>query len=414
MVHLPLRNRLQEYSLYTCIGELKTSVQNLMASRHDPIRKIVSLTPKGPVKGHVLLSHVNTAFLLGPSETITTTHTHDWDAMNMAQTFLERGYCVDTIHYKNSTFLPRKDYDVFIDVRWNFERLAPILNPECLKLMHIDTSNLLFHNAAEAQRLLDLQQRRHLTLPPRRFEMPNRALEFADCATILGNAATMATYAYANKQLYPMPVSSPVSYPWPEDKDFDACRKHFVWFGSGGMVHKGVDLILEAFAQMPDYRLSLCGPILSEPDFVAAFHKELYETPNIHLIGWVDIEGKAFQDILNQCIGLIYPSCAEGQAAAVVVCCHAGLIPIVSNTSGVDVEDFGTVMQSCSIEEIKASLQALAERPAQELAQRARASWEFARAVHTRERFAKLYRESVDTILAETGRGTTRQPAQAA
>ena len=414
MVAFSLRDRLQEYSLYTFAGELKTSLKSLLTSRSDPTRKVVSLAPDGPAKGNVLLSHVNNAFLLGPGEPISNSHTHDWDAMDMAQTFLERGYCVDVIHYTNATFLPHKDYDVFIDVRWNLERLAPMLKPECLKIMHIDTSHLLFHNAAEARRLLALQHRRQVTLAPRRFEMPNKAIEAADCATILGNAATMSTYAYANKPLYPLPVSCPVEYLWPADKDFDACRKHFLWFGSGGMVHKGLDLILEAFIQMPEYHLTICGPVLAEQDFVEAFHKELYEMPNIHLVGWVDIAGQEFKDILNNCVGLIYPSCAEGQAAAVVVCCHAGLIPIVSNTSGVDVDDFGRVLQTCCVEEITAAIQSIANQPAQQLTQRARAAWEFARTTHTRQRFAKLYRQTIDTILAQASLEKENRRVQAA
>ncbi len=48
-----------------------------------------------------------------------------------------------------------------------------------------------------------------------------------------------------------------------------------------------------------------------------AFHRELYETPNIEAIGWVDVGSERFREIANGCAALIYPSCSEGQAGSV-------------------------------------------------------------------------------------------------
>jgi glycosyltransferase involved in cell wall biosynthesis len=185
-----------------------------------------------------------------------------------------------------------------------------------------------------------------------------------------------------------------------EGKDFDLCRNHFLWFGSEGLVHKGLDLTLEAFVQMPDCHLTVCGPVHEEQDFEKAYHRELYETPNIHTVGWVDIGGPAFVDIIQKCVGLVYPSCSEGQSGAVVTCLHAGFIPIVSFESGVDVEDFGIILKECTVEEIKNAIQQLASLPAQELKTRARRTWEFARANHTKEKYSKAFENILDEIIA--------------
>ncbi len=40
-----------------------------------------------------------------------------------------------------------------------------------------------------------------------------------------------------------------------------------MWFGSGGMIHKGLDLVLEVFARMQEYHLHICGPVHHEEDF---------------------------------------------------------------------------------------------------------------------------------------------------
>jgi glycosyltransferase involved in cell wall biosynthesis len=79
---------------------------------------------------------------------------------------------------------------------------------------------------------------------------------------------------------------------------------------------------------------------------------------------------------------------------------HAGLIPIVSYESSVDIDvDFGITLKTSSVEEIKDSVQRIANLPAEELKRMARRAWEFARANHTQERFAEEYRKAIELLL---------------
>jgi len=368
-------------------------------------RRMISLQSNKPAVGNVLISYVLDPFTLKPGEPIPTSHTQHWECLQMAKTFLDFGYNVDVIWFYNDTFLPKKDYAFFIETRWNLQRCIPFLNKDCVKIFHSDTAHILFHNAAEAKRLLELQQRRGITLTPKRYEHPNKAIEYADCATVLGNEFTMNTFGYANKPLYRIPISAPTLYPWPENKDFAACRRNFLWFGSGGLVHKGLDLLLDAFSQMPDYHLTICGPINKEEEFETAFYKELYETPNIHTIGWVDVTSQKFLDIVNSCLGIVYPSCSEGGGGCVINCMHTGLIPIVSYESSVDIsDDYGVILKENSVEEIKRTIQSISELSASQLEEMTRKSWEFARENHTREKFAQVYRETIEKIILQYGK----------
>ena len=79
---------------------------------------------------------------------------------------------------------------------------------------------------------------------------------------------------------------------------------------------------------------------------------------------------------------------------------HAGLIPVVSYESGVDVDDSqGVLLRESSVEEIKAAVKSISLRDPQELAAMAKRNWEFARARHTRETFAATYSSIVSDIL---------------
>jgi len=196
-----------------------------------------------------------------------------------------------------------------------------------------------------------------------------------------------------------VPISTCALLPWPEQKHYDACRANFRWFGSQGFVHKGLDLVLEAFADMPDYQLYVCGPFQKEKEFVKVFYPELYQTPNIHAIGWVDVNGPEFLEVVNKCVGGVYPSCAEGQAGAATTLMHAGLVPLVSYESGVDVDDCGVVFKDHSIQTIRETVRMVSQLPADHLQRMARKAWECARAVHTRENFAREFQKAIFTIL---------------
>lgn len=179
---------------------------------------------------------------------------------------------------------------------------------------------------------------------------------------------------------------------------------------------------METFAELPDYHLYICGPITkkediekeldstdyrkpTEKDFEAAYYKELYQTPNIHTIGWVDIKGPEAIEIFNKCIGIIYPSCSESAAGSVINCMHAGLIPIVSYETSVNVdESFGIILQNCSINEIKKNIQFISSLPIENLRLMSRKAWEFARTRHTRERFSEEYTSVIRQILAQDER----------
>ena len=363
--------------------------------------KVISLKSENGYKGDVLLSYVIEPFLLKEGEFILNSHTHYGESLRIAETWLNLGFYVDVISYRNKNFVPEKNYSYFFSARTNFDRIAKLLNEDCIKIVHLDTAHWLFNNCSALKRCLDLQQRKNVTLKNIKIVRHNWAIEHADYATILGNSFTIDTYTYAQKPIYQLPVPSVKVYPWPENKNFQSCRNHFLWLGSEGLLHKGLDLVLEAFAEMPDYHLTVCGHIDKEEDFERVYYKELYETPNIHTFGWVDISSPEFTDITNNCIGLIYPSCAEGQAGAVVTCLQAGLIPIISYESGVDVKDFGIILKNGSIEEIKNEIQMISNSSAEELKKMARKAWSFARKNFTKEKYAEELNKIVKIILSD-------------
>ena len=365
-----------------------------------PEQAIVSLKTTLPSKGSVLLAYILDPFLLGEGEDINFGHTHHFESTLLAQSYLDLGYDVDVISYLDRDFLPKKDYVFYINARDNFVHVSKRLNKDCIKIVHLDTAHFLFNNCAALQRLLDLQRRRGATVEICVMCAANYAIENCDYATILGNRFTISTYSYSQKQIFPLPVPTPYLPSIPADKKYYACRKNFLWFGSRGLVHKGLDLVLEAFSKLPEFNLTVCGPITLEPRFTQIYHKELYQTPNIQTVGWVDIKSSEFSDITSNCIGLIYPSCAEGQAGAVITCMQAGLIPILSYESGVDVDDYGIRLEDSSIEQIITSVTELSRRTESELKEMSEKCLSYCRSKHVAENYLQENKKIIKKIIA--------------
>jgi len=363
----------------------------------------VTLTPEGQdsPREWVLISYILEPFLLPSWDQVSNAHTNQWESLQMARTFLELGFGVDVISYRNRTFVPKRDYRLFIGARTNFERLAGQLPDSCIKVAHLDTAHWMTNNANAYRRVLGIKERRGIAVDlPRKVVEPNWALEAAHYGTVLGNEFTAASYGYAGKPIFRLPLPSAQTFDWPEGKSFAEARRRFVWFGSDGLVHKGLNLALEAFAQLPELELYVCGPIDEEPRFREAFRRELFELPNIHTVGWVDIAGEEFRRVVSECAFLLYPSSAEGGGGSVITAMQAGLIPVVTREASVDVAPgFGMELAQDSLDSIMRCARDLAARPAPELEAMARRAREVAREFYTRERYSREFRQLMEKLL---------------
>lgn len=334
-----------------------------------------------------------------PENEVSPAHTHFWECRYMAQSYANAGFLVDVVDFADETFKPEKRYDILVSARTNLERLAKHVGPNCLKIAHLDTAHFLTHNTNALVRLRDIRDRHGIALRSNRMLQNNWAIEAADMGCVLGNAFTTDSYSYAGKPIHRIPLSSVRSFAWQDDKDFEACRDTFLWFGSGGFAHKGLDLVIDAFARLPELRLIICGPVDLEPRFMKAFNDAMYHSDNIETLGWVDVTSSDFEALRRRTLATIYPSCSEGGGGCVITCMHAGLIPIVTPEASVDIGNSGILLESASIEAICDAARTLSQAASDELASRARAAWTIARENHTREIFAAHYDRFVSEVV---------------
>lgn len=99
-------------------------------------------------------------------------------------------------------------------------------------------------------------ERRMVALSSYKWINENHAIESADFAIFqASNDFTLSSYQHAGKPFVQVPLCTRRTYGRPVGKDFKAERRRQSWLGSQGFIHKGLDLVLEALAAMPEEKL---------------------------------------------------------------------------------------------------------------------------------------------------------------
>lgn len=325
-------------------------------------------------------------------------HTNWQECRVMAECWQAEGFRVQVIEANNSRYKPPLDAKVLIDIHFNLERWRD--HPAPVKILHATGAHWLTQNRAELERLEALRDRRGVSVIPRRTVTPSRGAECATLITCLGNDFTAGSFQFAQKPLHRIPLSSAYEFSFPGQKDWESARRRFLWMGSYGMVHKGLDLVLEAFADNPDLHLTVCGRPEKEVDFFETYRKELTSLPNIHLAGWTDPASPEFE-ALRQTHGFcVYPSCSEGGGGSLIHCMHAGLVPIATREASVDLGNAGMLIPLGAVPDVARVIREAAALSAGDLKCRAEQTWRMARQNHTLEVFRSRYSNLVREICA--------------
>lgn len=289
---------------------------------------------------------------------VSVNHQNQWQALELAKLVGEFGYNVDVARFDDSSLSLSKKYDLVIDIHPGLNQCYHRHMAEtCKRVAYITGSNPAVANSAEDQRLADLFRRRGVRLKPRRHAklFNSEEIEAFDAFFFIGNDYNLLTYSEFKLPAVYFIKNTGVCH-FPELDGSGKSPTDFLFLGSGGQVHKGLDLLLEAFACLPDLNLYVCSSFKRELDFCRAYRQELFRSKNIYPVGFLSTESEQFREICQRCSYVILPSCAEANAGSVLTAMAAGLIPIVSRECGF-AEDEVHYLENCRIETIVSAIE---------------------------------------------------------
>jgi hypothetical protein len=338
---------------------IPSKLWNILKYLHKKIKRPIRNYFKTNFRENVLISYITSPFKNG----INLTHTNQAEALEIARVFKELQYNVDIVDYYYEGDL---NYDKYSNI---FGFGEPLINSfyrrnhKILTIYYGTGMHVIHQNYATLKRIEEVYKKKGKWLLES-GRIVNKAwsvqTSLVDNIITLGNDEVVNSYKkYFSRKIYNIPISYYKIFDQVKilkNKNFGNAKKHFLWFGSSGLIHKGLDLLLEVFKELPNLNLHICGAIDSEPKFKAIYYKELYNTKNIHTYGYQNIQSKSFKDIISKCAFVVFPSCSEGGGGSVINVMVYGLIPIVPTTASVRIKDFGIEIKELTHESIKESV----------------------------------------------------------
>lgn len=184
------------------------------------------------------------------------------------------------------------------------------------------------------------------------------------------------------------------------DKDFSKCRNNILWFGSSGMLHKGLDIAVDFAVEHPEFTLHICGGSRQEYEFWSYYKPVVEAHKNIVMHGFVDIESDEFRKVLDECAILVNPSLSESGAVAVLnVLGNGALLPVYSKGTGLDLSDVGIEVPEVTYDSFSNALLAAASLPVETIECKARDAHALVREKYTLENYEECMYNHLKEII---------------
>jgi glycosyltransferase involved in cell wall biosynthesis len=354
--------------------------------------------------GRVLFS-----FLIPPFEgQLGHKHSVPLECYTAALIFDSYGYQVDAVDYASTIEIDTSVYDFIYGFGSALERsFSSRATKHPVRIAYYNGCNPSYGNLVSALRVKDVYKKTGIMLAEsaRVVQVPWRLQTIlCDHLIVLGNSFVVNTYLAEDPTLN---VSRLNGFFFDfydidlEKKDFNVARENFLWFGNLGAIHKGLDLLLNVFAETPELNLHICGLSDHELEFNQFYRHKIENSSNIINHGFVNLESDEFKKIMDLCGAIVFPSVSEGSPGSVLnVMANGGIIPIVSISTGLDVEDFGIVFSEISHESIRESIQAFMQLSDFELRQMAVDVKQHIRSEFSYQKYSSNLNEIIGSLIA--------------
>ena len=164
-------------------------------------------------------------------------------------------------------------------------------------------------------------------------------LKKIDCIFYIGNNFSKLSYEKHQKPLYQLLPIIENKNLITENEIKNKNKSNVVYVGGTGLICKGLDIVLDAFLELPDFRLDIFGPS-DEIDFWNIYRNKI-KGKNIFFHGFVSPNSSLFRNIVKKATYHVNCPAAEGMATSILLTNSFGVIPIVSSSSGIDTQNFG-------------------------------------------------------------------------
>lgn len=184
----------------------------------------------------------------------------------------------------------------------------------------------------------------------------NKLMNEFDAIFYHGHDFTLSSYSQVNIKKYqiPSPIKDSIIPTFKEIEDDYSRTKKFFFYSGSGLLHKGLDLIIEAFADLPDFELYI-AVLNAEVWFLKHYKNTLSKSPNIHWLGSMKSDSKLMRKIAMKCGFVISASCSDADPVSIIECMRYGMIPVVTLETDISIKN-QLEIKNPTIESVKQSV----------------------------------------------------------
>jgi hypothetical protein len=201
----------------------------------------------------------------------------------------ENEYLVDIIDIDETNFIPTKKYNLYIGHGGNCKKIIDNLDDGTTLYQYASGAYWKGFNIESEERYRNFYKRKNITkiisfMRSINNEGEDYLTQKAKKVLLVGNMPrTIETFGTYKEKVISIGWTAYIQTDLiPERRDFEAGKKNFLYVGgTGGNVQKGLDLLIETFARIPELNLYIYCKV--EKDIYDAYKKEL-SLPNIKYI----------------------------------------------------------------------------------------------------------------------------------
>lgn len=325
------------------------------------------------------------------------THTNFAELNMLVKAFISQNAVLDICSFEAEGIdevLEKRDYDYILGFGTVFRKAAS-MHPDAKKILYVTENPYHVSRQAELERIEYFKER---TGRQTEFLRTGRSyldgdLKLADAIICLGEKRHMEHLGVPVFHVTPTGLHNDrFIFRWEKKK-----KNRFLVFGSNGIIHKGIDLLIEVFKDHPEWELYVCG---------AEAAKDLKQkrisnvTANIHLCGYVSTQSEAFTELIDACTFVLLPSCSEACATSLLTCMRHGMIPVTTKNNGMEqYEEYCDFFDGYRLEEIESKLIQMVSYDMEELEKKAYEIWKFSNEEFTLKRFYADVRQVLGKLM---------------
>lgn len=323
-------------------------------------------------------------------------HTNIIECEQILRWFIKNDYVIDLAYcLSDITKYPsiiNKKYDVIFGFGKVFDYMKTI-NKEAKKILYVTENDYETSLENEKKRIEYFKERKGKEIKLTRSGTYFTKESFNDIDALISLGEPKLFQKYKCEKFFLSPSGLKNENYVLSERNFKESRKNFIWFGSNGAIHKGLDILIDAVNNLNNVKLHIFGLNKNDKKILNVDDNE-----NIKIHSKINVNSDEFINIVNKCSYCIMPSCSEAKSTSVLTCMRHSLIPIVTNTMGFnEFGEFVNIIDDFSVENLRNIIKNFAEKDEKWLEQEHKKVYTMSNNIFTLEN----YNTSINNILNE-------------